>query len=98
MSYKFKTHGTCASFIDVEMDGDKIKEVNFTGGCNGNLKAISNLVKGMTLEEVRERLQGIPAVSKTPLVPTSLFTHSKKLPKTENNRFLLMLFRHICLG
>ena len=45
MSYKFKTHGTCASFIDVEMDGDKIKEVNFTGGCNGNLKAISNLVK-----------------------------------------------------
>ena len=59
MSYKFKTQGTCASFIDVEIDGDKIKEVNFTGGCNGNLKAISNLVKGMTLEDVRERLQGI---------------------------------------
>ena len=59
MSYKFKTQETCASFIDVEMDGDKIKEVNFTGGCNGNLKAISNLVKGMTLEDVRERLQGI---------------------------------------
>ena len=39
----YKTKGTCSSLIEVELDGDIIKEVQFTGGCNGNLKGISSL-------------------------------------------------------
>ena len=44
---RYKTKGTCSSFIDIEMDGDIIKSVAFTGGCNGNLQGISRLVEGM---------------------------------------------------
>ena len=48
----YKTHGVCSSMIHVELDGDKIKDVNFVGGCNGNLQGISSLVKGMTIDDV----------------------------------------------
>ena len=88
MSYKFKTHGTCASFIDVEMDGDKIKEVKFTGGCNGNLKAISSLVKGMTLEEVSEKLQGITCGSKDTSCADQLVHAIEEASKSKNSSSL----------
>ena len=52
MSYIYKTKGTCASSIEVELDGDVIKSVKFTGGCNGNLKGISKIVEGMTVEQM----------------------------------------------
>ena len=47
----YKTHGVCSSMIHVELDGDKIKDVDFVGGCNGNLQGISSLVKGMKVED-----------------------------------------------
>ena len=40
---RYQTHGTCSTAIDIEMDGDVIRSVSFTGGCNGNLKGISSL-------------------------------------------------------
>ena len=55
----YKTHGVCSSMIHVELDGDKIKDVDFVGGCNGNLQGISSLVKGMKVEDAIERLSGI---------------------------------------
>ena len=60
----YKTHGVCSSMIHVELDGDKIKDVNFVGGCNGNLQAISRLLKGMKVEDPIERLSGINCGSK----------------------------------
>lgn len=45
--------------IEVDLDGDVIKEVRFTGGCHGNLQAVSKLVVGMTVDEACERLEGI---------------------------------------
>lgn len=59
MSYTYKTKGTCSSLIEVELDGNIVMDVKFTGGCNGNLQAIPKLVKGMTVEEVEERISGI---------------------------------------
>ena len=56
---KYKTHGVCSSFIDIEMNGNIIDSVKFTGGCNGNLQGISALVKGMTAQDAIERLKGI---------------------------------------
>ena len=44
--------------IEIELDGDTIKDVVFTGGCNGNLSGISKLIKGMKAEDVIERLEG----------------------------------------
>lgn len=45
MSYIYKTKGTCSSQIEVELDGDVVKYVKFTGGCKGNLQAIPRLVE-----------------------------------------------------
>ena len=59
MQYSYKTSGTCASVITFDIEGDIIKNVKFTGGCNGNLKAISALVEGMKVEEIESKLKGI---------------------------------------
>ncbi|MDO4182381.1 MAG: TIGR03905 family TSCPD domain-containing protein [Coriobacteriia bacterium] len=55
---QYMTKGVCARFIDVELDGDVVQDVRFTGGCNGNLKAISKLVRGMTVDQVCNLLEG----------------------------------------
>ncbi len=57
--YNYKTSGTCSTNIALELDDNVIKSVAFTGGCNGNLKAVSALVKGKTVEEVESILSGI---------------------------------------
>ena len=59
MIYLYKTRGTCSTMIEVELDGKIVKNVKFTGGCNGNLKAIPVLVQGMTVDEVEQKLSGI---------------------------------------
>ena len=58
MSYIYKTKGTCSTQIEVELDGNIVKDVKFTGGCHGNLQAIPRLVEGMTVEEVERRISG----------------------------------------
>lgn len=50
--------GVCSVMIEIELEGDVIKDVVFTGGCNGNLNAISKLIKGMKAEDVIEKLEG----------------------------------------
>ena len=54
--YSYRTRGTCSQQIDVELDGDIIKSVQFYGGCNGNLQGISSIVRGKTIEEVEKAL------------------------------------------
>jgi uncharacterized protein (TIGR03905 family) len=59
MIFNYKTKNTCASSIKFTLNDDKtISDVSFTGGCNGNLKAISKLVDGMQAEKVVEILKG----------------------------------------
>ena len=69
---KYKTKGTCSSMIDIEMDGDVIKSVAFTGGCNGNLQGISKLVQGMKAEDAIARLKGIRCGFKNTSCPDQL--------------------------
>ena len=59
MMYSYKTKGTCSRQIDVELDGDVIKDVKFYGGCNGNLQGISAIVRGKSVEEVEKAFSGI---------------------------------------
>lgn len=56
--FEFTTQGTCSKKIYVELDGKKIKSVAFEGGCNGNLKAISKLVKDHDIDEIIPILRG----------------------------------------
>ena len=58
MSYSYRTRGVCASVINFDLNNGVISNVSFTGGCNGNLKAISKLVEGMAAEKVIAILKG----------------------------------------
>ena len=55
----FNTKGTCARIIDFDLDDqNKIRNLRFTGGCNGNLKAISKLCEGQEASNISEILKG----------------------------------------
>ena len=58
MKFTYRTKGTCAMSISFNIEGNVITDVAFLGGCNGNLKAISALVNGMTVEEIEGKLKG----------------------------------------
>lgn len=68
----YKTSGTCSSAINLEVEGDIIKSVSFTGGCNGNLQGISRLVAGMKVEDAISRLKGIRCGFKNTSCPDQL--------------------------
>ena len=59
MHYTYKTKGTCSQQIEFDLNGNVVTNVSFLGGCNGNLKAISSLVEGMTVEDVEKKVAGI---------------------------------------
>ena len=69
---QYKTSGTCSTMIDLEVDGDIVKSVAFTGGCNGNLKGICSLVRGMKVDDAIEKLQGIKCGFKNTSCPDQL--------------------------
>jgi len=55
---EYTTHGTCSRQIRIQIEDGIIQSVQFVGGCNGNTKGISQLVKGMKAEDVVEKLKG----------------------------------------
>lgn len=57
--YDYKTKGTCSQLISLDLDGDKVHNVSFYGGCNGNLKSISILVEGWSVEQIEGKLTGV---------------------------------------
>ena len=59
MHYTYKTKGTCSTQIDYDIEDGKIYNVKYTNGCNGNLKGIGKLIKGMKIDDVIERLEGV---------------------------------------
>lgn len=72
MRYSFSTEGVCSSRIEIELDGNIIKDVEFIGGCEGNLTGISKLVVGMTVEEVQKKLAHITCDGKPTSCPDQL--------------------------
>ncbi|MBQ0011626.1 MAG: TIGR03905 family TSCPD domain-containing protein [Clostridiales bacterium] len=58
MHYTYRTRGTCSSKIDFEINNGIITDVVFTGGCNGNHKAIGKLVDGWKAEDIAAKLSG----------------------------------------
>ena len=66
------TSGTCSRKIDFEIKNNKISYINFEGGCPGNLHGLSNMVKGMEIDEVIERLRGITCGMKPTSCPDQL--------------------------
>ena len=72
MQYEYKTKGTCSQRIFFDVENGKVKNVQFVGGCNGNLKGIAALVEGMSVEEVITRVEGIRCGMKSTSCPDQL--------------------------
>ena len=72
MSYIYKTKGTCSQRILFDIEDGKVRNVQFIGGCNGNLKGIGELVRGMKIDEVIERLENIKCGFKNTSCPDQL--------------------------
>ena len=62
--YTYKTQGTCSTDIHFDINGNVISNVSFENGCNGNLQAVSRLVDGMTVDQIKEKCKGINCGSK----------------------------------
>ena len=69
---QYRPKGVCSQMITVDLDGDIIKSVEFTGGCSGNLQGISSLVKGMNVNDAITRMEGIPCGHKNTSCPDQL--------------------------
>ena len=72
MQYDYKTQGTCSQRILFEIEDNKLKNVKFIGGCNGNLKGIASLVEGMDVDNVIARLEGTTCGMKRTSCPDQL--------------------------
>ena len=70
--YQYKTKGTCSQVIYFDLEDNKVKNVQFMGGCNGNLKGIAALVEGMDMEDAIVRLEGITCGLKKTSCPDQL--------------------------
>ena len=57
--YDYKTKGTCSSLISLDLDGDVVRNIRFTGGCDGNLKAIPIILDGWTVDQIEQKLSGV---------------------------------------
>ncbi len=69
---QYETAGTCCKVMQVKINNGIIEDADFLGGCNGNLQGIKHLIKGMRVEDVIERLQGIQCGAKPTSCPDQL--------------------------
>jgi len=78
----YKTQGTCSQFIDLDVDENGIiQQVSFVGGCHGNLQGISSLVRGMHVDEGKQKLDGIRCGYKSTSCPDQLVRAIEQLEK-----------------
>ena len=84
MQYKYRTQGVCSQSITFDLEGDVVRNISFFGGCDGNLKAISKLVDGMTVGTIEEILKGNTCGSKNTSCADQLARAVRKAYDEEN--------------
>ena len=72
MTIDYKTKGTCSSRMRIEVEDGVVRDIQITGGCDGNLQGLSRLVTGMKVEDVISRLEGIRCGFKPASCPDQL--------------------------
>lgn len=83
--YQYTTQGVCSKAIHFDVEDNKVKNVSYVAGCNGNLKGISSLVEGMDIDEVIARLEGTTCGAKKTSCPDQL-AQALKAYKAENTK------------
>lgn len=82
MQFEYRTKGTCSQRIIFDIEDNILKNVQFIGGCNGNLKGISSLVEGMNIDDVIAKVEGISCGFKSTSCPDQL---AKALKEAKEN-------------
>ena len=72
MEFSYKTRGVCSQYINFELNDGVVTNVQFLGGCNGNLKGIAALVEGQKAEDIIARVEGIKCGMKATSCPDQL--------------------------
>lgn len=70
--FSYVPQGVCSRLMEFEFDGDKIADLHVIGGCNGNLKGISSLLVGLSIDSAIERLEGICCNNKSTSCPDQI--------------------------
>ena len=83
MKYTYQAQGTCSQLINLDVEEGIINEVSFVGGCNGNLQGISKLIKGMKIDDVIDRLEGIRCGYKATSCPDQLSKALKQIKELQ---------------
>ena len=78
MHFEYKTKGTCSQMIFFDVEDGKVHNVQYMGGCNGNLQGIGKLVEGMDIDDVINRIEGIHCGMKPTSCPDQLANALKK--------------------
>ena len=81
MTYEFTPKGVCSQKMIIEVEDGILKDLKVFGGCNGNLKGISSLVKGMKIDNIISRLDGIRCGMKNTSCPDQLAQALKEIRK-----------------
>ena len=84
MTYTYTPRGVCSRKMTVELENGVIKSVNVEGGCNGNLKGISRLLKGMKAEDAIARMEGTTCGRKPTSCPDQLALALEEALKSQN--------------
>ena len=79
----YNTKGVCAKEINFDIENDKVKNVIFTGGCDGNHKGLCSLVEGMSVDDVITRLEGINCGMRSSSCPDQLAQALKEYKKSK---------------
>ena len=77
MKLTYRPRGVCSRLMEIEVEDDKIASVNVVGGCDGNLKGIASLLRGMPVDEAIRRMEGIRCGGKATSCPDQLATALK---------------------
>ena len=70
--FTYKPAGVCSRMIDIDVDGDTIVKVTFTGGCSGNTQGVAALIAGMNIDEAISRIEGIHCGPRSTSCPDQL--------------------------
>ncbi len=79
MTFEYRTRGVCARSIVIDVDGEIINNIKFMGGCNGNTTGISSLIKGMKIDDVIARLDGVDCSGRGTSCPDQLAKALKQI-------------------
>lgn len=79
MTYEYMPRGVCSRRMIIEVENDTVVSLSVEGGCHGNLQGVSALVKGMKVDEVIARLEGIRCGSKSTSCPAQLANALKEI-------------------